>query len=208
MGGLYREKGFNDFLAPLFGFLKGSVGRPWDQVHSEIAAQLSGRSTMQRHVLGHVSDFVCVHARWVEGVLYLARGGRKPERADLQRWPPLYVCPRTGLLRRTPRKRRRGEDPNFRKLSDTTYWMRCRGGWFEVRLAARPKWSALFLLDPVAWNEQVEAAPFDALAHAQLGTARERGFYARNPCPWSGGFYAVSVRQLSKKEIRSSSSAH
>ena len=98
-----RERGgfkiLNENLAPLRRYLEAQVGRPWDKVYSEIAANLRVSSTVQQHVRDHLTDFVNLHqmpGRWPAGL------------AALPWHQPLYVDAR-GYLRRT------GDLPAVRK---------------------------------------------------------------------------------------------
>jgi hypothetical protein len=90
-----RERGgfkvLNENLAPLRRYLEAQVGRPWDKIYSEIAANLCVSNTVQQHVRDHIKDFVNLHrspGRWPFGL------------ADRPWIEPLYVDAR-GLLRRT-----------------------------------------------------------------------------------------------------------
>ena len=69
-----RERGgfkvLNENLAPLRRYLEAQVGRPWDKVYSEIAANLRVSNTVQQHVRDHLKDFVNLHrapGRWPVG---------------------------------------------------------------------------------------------------------------------------------------------
>jgi len=80
-------KYFSDLLGPLRRFLVGAVGRPWDSVYSEIREHLSPDKRLHRHILDHVAQMVQVHLQV----------------RDAYWRPELWVCPKTGLLRYTPR---------------------------------------------------------------------------------------------------------
>lgn len=55
----YKDrKEFSDNLGPLKRFLKSRCGERWDKVSSEISANIKLTSTVQRHILEHVKDFV------------------------------------------------------------------------------------------------------------------------------------------------------
>lgn len=87
-----QDRSLNENLAPLRRYLERQVGRPWDKVYSEIAANLRVDSTVQQHVRDHIRDFVAL--------------GQMPKTAIWRcpGWPwhqPLYVDPRDGLLKRT-----------------------------------------------------------------------------------------------------------
>ena len=83
----HERKELNENLAPLRRYLMKQVGRPWNKVFSEICEHLRTDSTVQEHVRRHLGDFVAIHGR------------------DSR---PLYVDPRTGLLRSNKSRGRSG----------------------------------------------------------------------------------------------------
>jgi len=103
MGRRYAQKCLNENLQPLVRFLRKHVGRPWNKVRSEISAQLSCSSAVQKHVLDHLKDFVRTDV--------VLRGKEVLVTSFLHGYVPLvsrgmrlrfYVCPRTGILRLAP----------------------------------------------------------------------------------------------------------
>ena len=44
-------KGFNDKLGPLYRWLKAQVGRPWDDVYSQVCGMFDTRTTAGRHIV-------------------------------------------------------------------------------------------------------------------------------------------------------------
>ncbi|MFV8754855.1 hypothetical protein ACNOYE_30275 [Nannocystaceae bacterium ST9] len=105
-----RTKWLNENLAPLARLLERRVGLAWDRVYSEIRAQIRCEDPIQQHVLQHLWQFVELHVVMIEGVPHDALG-RPIARG---RWRSrFYVCPSTGLLRRTPpAARRQRRDPD------------------------------------------------------------------------------------------------
>jgi len=107
------DKDLNENLAPLRGFLRSHVGRPWDKVRSEMSAVLSPRSAVQKHVFDHLKQMVEENAVLIDGRACHppSRGVRGGEEIRAGRFfGDFYVCPRTGLLRegvREPRRKRR-----------------------------------------------------------------------------------------------------
>lgn len=101
-------KHLSDVLGPLKRFLDRAVGRPWDDVYSELRAGLSPDSLLHMHILEHLDHMVDRvgrgYGRWRvnprTGLLERqARAGwtvRDPGRAD-------DVSPRRFLLRRVGR---------------------------------------------------------------------------------------------------------
>src|SRR6185312_5568539 len=102
-----RTKWFSDHLGPLRRFLSSNVGRPWDLVYSEICRELRERFPVREHFLVHVYQYVEKCVVLVDGVPChgggLAHG--TPLRNHGGRY--LYICPKTGILRRVPEQRRR-----------------------------------------------------------------------------------------------------
>ena len=199
----YRDpKSFNENLRPLARYLERQVGRPWDKVHSDVCAVIDGRSAVQRHILEHLNQYVAVHTRVVDGHLIdLARqilGARRV-------WQPLYVDPRTGLLRRNPDEPSRRRTYRERQLAKSReraqFWRevsafrqlhRVDGCWFEVEIAAlppppEPRWDVLRRLTVNARTSLSHRREYDQYTINVYGRPR---------------VYAVSKRQICAREIR------
>ncbi len=99
------SKEFSDLLGPLHRFMISCVGRPWDDVYSEIRQQINPSSTVQIHILNHVFQFVDIHT-WIgeDGRVWAPGwfGGRPMHVSD----GDLYVHPHTGVLCMMPHKSR------------------------------------------------------------------------------------------------------
>ncbi|MEE8508817.1 MAG: hypothetical protein V3T07_07120 [Myxococcota bacterium] len=170
-------------FAPMLRFLRSRVGRPWNDVFSEICAGLRGDSTVKKHVHDHLLyTFVELDVRLVDG---------KPEISRV--WSRFYVCPKTGALRETPRGRnasRPKADPTIRVASETREYHQLDGQWYEIELAPVPR-------DPCALaaaRDAVLRRPLAELVRCSGEVLRERyGTPDR---------YAVRKRQISKREIR------
>lgn len=94
-------KCLNENLAPLKRYLQKQRGRLWDDVYSEICAQIDTRSTVKTHVRDHIEDLIAVRilvttdGQWFR---HTRCGGIRP----LERWwPPLYVDPDTKRIKET-----------------------------------------------------------------------------------------------------------
>lgn len=192
MGRGYATKGLNENLRPLARYLAQQVGRPWRLVRSEIAARISMASAVQKHVLDHLRQMVVEHAWWQEGVLVHAGRGGGVRPLVASRWrDTLYVCPKTGLLRAAPARRRRPRalpDPDRVVLDATRELRRLDGVWFEVTVGAIPV------------TEQARLACFDVVERRPPERAGLSG--RTSPILWRSGRYAVAKRQLSKRELR------
>jgi hypothetical protein len=199
----YRElKSLNENLRPLARFLASQIGRPWNKVHSELCAVIDGRNAVQRHILEHLSDYVAVHTRVVNNVL-----------VDLgARWyglgrvaQPLYVDPRTGLLRRNPddvswrkgyrARKQAGERERsrvWRELSPTSQLHQLDGHWFEVEIAPLPPAPA------IVWDavRRISVVQRTTEPHRRSDDQATAQYFGRTDV------YAASKRQLNAREIR------
>lgn len=99
-------KSFGENLNPLWRYLQKQVGRPWNQIFSEICENMDRRSAVGGHIFQHLFDFV-VRA---EEVVFI---DGKPHRPDwsgesvpitysskIGEWSCFYVDPKTGILKR------------------------------------------------------------------------------------------------------------
>ena len=192
MGGHYAHKELNENLAPLVRFLRANVGRPWNKVRSEIAAQLSCKSAVQKHVFDHLRGYVKQDVR-LDGKVVLAKEWHGYEPLVSQGgWMRFYVCPRTGLLRLAPlvaRKRPPAASPGDRRILSPERELRLIAGlWYEVALAVIPA------------TEAARQGCCDVVENIALGSAAYQARAAIHPL-WLSGRYAVSKRQLNGREI-------
>nr|WP_313040747.1 hypothetical protein [Brevundimonas diminuta] len=223
-----RERGgwkmLNETLAPLRRYLDAQVGRPWNAVYSEIAANLRPTSTVQQHVRDHLTDFVNLH--------------RQPGRYGGSRgrpwFEPLYVDVH-GVLRRTDdlpqvradrlRRRARRPDPASApiRLASFRELRRIGGIWYEVRLAPLPepeyrpvirsvnqKVRPYRVVSPMRMIEvRVHQLVTPAVQDAVTGEAVLAGPESDDHDSWKRyrqdrpeRVYAVAKRQLSRRELR------
>jgi len=218
--GVHEAGGFkplNENLAPLRRYLERQVGRPWNKVFSEIAANLKASSTVQQHVRDHIKDFVQLHPM---AAARLWRG------IGLRWYQGLYVDPRDGLLKRTDqlvRARARIDRPvptapiDRVGLTEDRELRRLKGLWFEVRLARLPKPEYCTVTRPVRGAGSTARAReitdrqlvTPAVRDIVTGLAVCAGPEIDEPRGWAehrrahpSRTYAVSKRQLSRVELR------
>lgn len=133
---------FSENLAPLRRYLAAQVGRPWDLVHSEIRARIDAGSAVQYHILQHLYDDLAVRVREDErGVLWHSGRWGREERLDARWRPSLYVCPRSGLLRRVRRCRVPEAAPPLDRLpgeAESQDYRLIAGQWYAVTWAPDP----------------------------------------------------------------------
>ncbi len=92
-------KSLNENLQPLVRFLRSRRGARWDDVFSEICAQLDTGSTVKMHVRMHLDDIVATrvsvgrHGEWMFQGDVLGRPRRWSRRREF------FVDPRDGVLK-------------------------------------------------------------------------------------------------------------
>ena len=103
-----NPKWFTDHLGPLRRFLLSNAGRPWDLVYSEICQGIGKGFPVREHFLLHVYQYVERHVILVDGVPCYSDGYAHglPLKNFGGRY--LYVCPKSGLLKKIPEGRRLG----------------------------------------------------------------------------------------------------
>ncbi len=143
---IYRLRGstryLNEYLSPLIRYLHRQVGRPWNDVFSEICNHIRLDSAIQKHVRDHLFQYVQVVVEMKGGVPHFAGGnwgkigqpivkrtGRFRINNNL-----LYVSPETGLLCEAPL----GQVPLPDLTPQTTIFLPGRafhqadGIWYEI----------------------------------------------------------------------------
>ena len=91
-------KGFNENLAPLRRYIASQVNRPWDKVYSEICANIDRRNTVQEHIFTHMEQFVELHARLIDGKIYVKSWHWRSDRIPVSAGK---ACCRAGLVGRS-----------------------------------------------------------------------------------------------------------
>jgi hypothetical protein len=99
-GKLRRTKWLSENLQPLRRFLLSKLGHHWDQVYGEIRADLKVTRAIDMHILFHLDHMVHTQARFVGRVLEVMERDGSWRAIRATRWDDLYVCPKTGQLRR------------------------------------------------------------------------------------------------------------
>jgi hypothetical protein len=111
-------KHFNEHLGPLRRFLNSNVGRPWNNIHSEICERIDRGNVVQ-------NQYVVTQVLLIDGVPCHGEGdhryGEPIDATWRDRW---YVCPKSGLLRRVvyqsrKRTKRKPAAPVLIRISDT-----------------------------------------------------------------------------------------
>lgn len=169
-------KTLNENLNPLERFLEKNIGRKWDDVYSEICANINPNSAVQYHILQHLDDMVEKHAiRATNGTLFTIGWWRNLE----MRTGEIYVCPETGILKKYKRKERKEqkqkEQTRYNLLDEhgnkqyNKYFEKIDGIWYYIE--------------------------YDYVEHERYSKIHERIIYYRV-------LELVKKHQLSKKELK------
>ena len=162
----------SDRLKPLWGYLHKHVGKPWNDVWSDICEHMDFRSVLGFHIRSHIDQYVHKRPHMIDGVPHeIGYGG--PWREIVY---GLYVDPADGLLKqcREVSYRSAPKPVSYKVIDDHTQLHWLHGGWFLIKIVR---------------NQGVRLSPDVA------GTApgKEYETYGRN-------VYAISKRQISRKE--------
>jgi len=206
------RKWLNENLTPLRRFLEKQVGRPWNKVHAELLQGIDQRNTVQQHILTHVDNFVLLKVRATPRVDHRGRSRGMEFEAwhDWRGWisfedarQPLFVDPRTGILRatgvaksladsrRASAAAKDAEAARSRRVISDSVELRCADGiWYEVRLspkASRPTSDA----DVAYWDVGKRCT------RERVYDVWTKQLVSRS----DGGKYASEKRQLGHKEL-------
>jgi hypothetical protein len=92
----WEHKQFTDVLGPIYGYLLSQVGRPWNDVFSEICQHLPANSLNTSHVRDHIKQFVEINVIMIDDYPHDTEGHSITNRG---RYPfAYYVHPETGIL--------------------------------------------------------------------------------------------------------------
>jgi hypothetical protein len=185
-----NRKFFNEHLAPLRRFLDSNVGRPWDKVHAEICKHVDRGNVVQKHILTHLFEYVVTNVILIDGQPCRGDGGRRYGQSlrTSDRYHCWYVCPKSGLLRRSryvPRKRKRPDPPRRVVLNKRQMCLFLGGQWELVTLAPLPGLN--------------EPNGYDVILKRRVGGYSGGEYEAARM--YGSAYYAVARRPLSRKEL-------
>lgn len=140
----HRQPNFSENLAPLRRYLAAQVGRPWDKVYAEIRSRIDAGNAVQYHILQHLYDDLAVQVTEdADGRLWYSGRWGHPQRLGGRWGPDLYVCPRSGLLRKVRRR------PIPKQYSPTADHLPGSSSDHDFRLIAGQWYEAWWGRDPV-----------------------------------------------------------
>lgn len=188
----YRNrKWFGEHLGPLRRWLQSQTGRAWNDVYSEACQVIKADSVVRAHIKTHMLEMVERNTFIRDGEAWCFRGGDQLPIADLRgRWNCFYVHPETGILTELPHRsgglssyhRQQGRIQSVRRWeSERLLLVLWKGLWFACHMKS--------------FAETHFVPPFDALWKLRLCESHAFEAYGR-------GFYCLSKRQLSGKELK------
>jgi len=192
-------KELNENLAPFYRFLDKQVGRPWNNVYSEIREQINANSAVQLHILQHLDQHVELHVVLDEDGKPWKENGYSYRSYQVD---GLYVCPKTRLLKENKlpswRNRYSKADPNYITIEGKTY-VESEHGWFEIELTGA---RAVWVRNP-RWGEEKgqtysvlsQDKFWDALHKKMMTMPELKDFYGRE-------VRCIEKRPLNKKELK------
>ena len=212
----YGRPELNENLTPLRRYLCAQVGRLWSRVYSEISREIDRRNIVQQHICQHLDDFIAIKVeRRGKLLIDLFRSRRFWLDGSIIH-QELYVDPDTGLIRRNKayqswrraaanrRRAARAEIELRRRVVDErTQLHRLAGGWFLVHIAplSRKRAVEVSAKDGVMGRRHLDA-PFDVLLRRTTSQVQHADAAERRKLYGSESVYAVSKRQLSRREMR------
>jgi hypothetical protein len=111
----HDTKNFSDVLGPIKGFLKKAVGRPWNDVYSEICENIDKSNRVQAHILEHVWQYVHRNVVIKDNKIFDRRtfyGGKLYELSNND----TYICPKTGILKKYKRKEAAKPKKDYKRM--------------------------------------------------------------------------------------------
>lgn len=209
----YGGKSLNENLSPLRRYLESKVGCNWDDVYSDICANLSVSSTIDQHVRGHIWDFVAKdYIVDDQGVIYNSKWGFS------YRYYGLYVDSNNILRNTGPRPkntykedRKKMIEQRYRVIGGVEYF-KIQGIWYRTWNMGRAdtpySQTTQFLLHqphvpygksgPTKYYEQKEMA----IARNGLTDREEKNWasYARKYNP--SDIIPISLKQLDRRTLK------
>ncbi len=137
----HGTKNFNEYFAPFYRWLKKQVGRPWDNVYSDIRERLDPNSTVQMHVMQHLWGWVERYVKLEDGELVLYTKYSRPEKLSEMKgyynsgeYDLLYIHPVTKLFcKQTIKKREEKPKEIFvYEESKQVFLCKLKGIWYRV----------------------------------------------------------------------------
>lgn len=122
-----NSKQLNENLSPLMGFIRSRVGKKWDDVYSEIRANINSNNAVQMHVLQHINQYVKTSSTPLDNLSYTyhmfvvdEKGFLRVNKPRESRWKP-PVLPKEFILGQVVSNGKTHELPVYALLKGTWY---------------------------------------------------------------------------------------
>jgi hypothetical protein len=188
-----RSKSLNENLQPLKRYLGQQLGRPWNDVYSEISATLSPGHIVKAHVRQHLDDYVARNVMRDRDGKWIGPSRRNFGLRELPWRQDYYVDPDNGLLKDSrllwkklkldpkPWRRKKPEpDPDVRVLDKMRELRRIEGIWYEVIYNRNQDCNSEELIFDLITRELVPIGRRHAVAKRQLSTLELKSFGVSN----------------------------
>jgi hypothetical protein len=208
----YGYCSLDENLALLRRYLLAQLGRPWNNVFSEICAGIDRLNTVHQHI----HEFIAVDVEVRDGRLIDAanRGGYLRRGRGL--YQELYVDPRTGLICLNRHYRSSGEDAaehdmreaaevaaHRRTVDERTLLLLVEGIWYLVELGVLPKERIVASVVDSTRRRRMFAEPrYDVVLRRAVSRSVQADLRQCKQLYGSMDFYAQNKRQLSSREIK------
>ena len=209
----YNRKQFGENLNPLARFVRSNVGRPWDNVYSEICEQCDTDGAVSGHIFDHLWDLVIpAHRVFYKDGEPWHNSQNGPEPIEEKSWwfggvwGVFYVDPNNGILKECKKVSRRKSmrlkhresqrallAENTRKINEDTFACRSTetGLWFVLSFKEQ-EWEEVTYIS-ISGEERVRRDPV-------LTACSLPDNLVLPDC--KKGLIVISCRSASKKEIR------
>lgn len=213
-----------DVIGPLYGYIKSKVGQKWDDVYSEIRQNIDINTNQGSHLFDHIKDMVELNVVLVDGKPHVVSNGYRTiashsDYVPLEsygRRPQYYVCPISGILKlapnRTSKKQKQSQNWVWKDKEKLTQYRLVPCGktqtliWFEVQLAPLRYYTVDQQYNYKVGERLKRLTFYDVRRmHPVYDMVLKKDFSDGYELfrIYGGEYYAVSKRQLNKKEIAS-----
>lgn len=221
----YDRKEFNENLNPLYGFVRKSVGKKWDETYSELCEVFDMSSVINNHILEHLAHTVETKIIEEDSELFYRWYNRALQPVIDKDGPEYYVHPRTGVLLKNEKyesyrqrsnrytkyyKSQNGNTDERKVISDSLEYRLRNGIWFACEMESFPRTEEKKQMNFQTMEYEsttVDAKRFDMWLHANV-EYDGRFFYGwwnkgdKPSNPSKPGTFVKKVRTASRKELK------
>ena len=211
----YGGKELNENLAPLRRFLRSRVGQLWNDVFSEICANIRLTNTVQKHVRDHIEQMVATRI-WIDNAGNPWEMDGNPRLLGDASYVKYWADPRDGVLKLNNAKtynqlnqerravQREVQLANNRSLPNGVELRKKNGIWYQVHLKevapAVRRTRVKFDGSTQTWIE--DGTGYDVILETTLRRTIDNYVLGHSGSYRTSFLYCASKRQLSSAELR------